>query len=59
MKQKALIDTQVICMAASSSESFSKRVQALFDDPEADLFVSAASIVEIAIKFAIGKIELS
>lgn len=45
-------------MAANPGGPFSKSVQALFDDSQSDLFVSAASIVEIAIKFAIGKIDL-
>ena len=59
MRVKALIDTQAICIAANSGGPFSRKVRALFDDNDSDLFVSVASIVEIAIKVAIGKMELT
>jgi PIN domain nuclease of toxin-antitoxin system len=43
---------------AAVAAKFPRKVQALLDDPENDLLVSSASILEIAVKDAIGKIRM-
>ena len=42
----------------TSSKRFSQPVRALLQDPENQLFLSAASSWEIAIKYALGKLPL-
>lgn len=42
----------------ADSKRFSQPVQALLQDPENQLFLSAASSWEIAIKYALGKLPL-
>lgn len=42
----------------AESKRFSQPVRALLQDPESQLFLSAASSWEIAIKYALGKLPL-
>ena len=52
-----LLDTQVLLMAVTGAK-FSRRVQSILAGPDNDLLLSAASILEIALKHARKKIEM-
>lgn len=54
---RALLDTQVLYLAAIGAP-FSRRVQAVLDDPENELLISTVSILEIAVKHTRGKIDM-
>jgi PIN domain nuclease of toxin-antitoxin system len=47
---KLLIDTHLLLWAAGVSRKLTKSVQVLLNDPENELYVSAASLWEISIK---------
>jgi PIN domain nuclease of toxin-antitoxin system len=47
---KLLLDTHLLLWAASQPARLSRRARALIEDPENELFFSAASLWEIAIK---------
>jgi PIN domain nuclease of toxin-antitoxin system len=50
---RVLLDTQVLCIASGASAGeLPKRVQALLADAETERLISAASIMEVAIKAA-------
>jgi PIN domain nuclease of toxin-antitoxin system len=55
---KILLDTHCWLWMQADSKRFSQPVQALLQDPENQLFLSAASSWEIAIKYALGKLPL-
>lgn len=50
-----LLDTQLILWTASHPERLSVEAQNLIDDPANELYFSAASVWEIAIKSALGR----
>lgn len=52
---KLLLDTHVLLWAAGNPERLSVEARALLNDPENELFFSAASIWEIAIKCSLGR----
>ncbi|MCU0255671.1 MAG: type II toxin-antitoxin system VapC family toxin [Vicinamibacterales bacterium] len=52
---RILLDTQLVLWALSGDRRLPKDARALLD--ESEVFVSAASIWEIAIKAALGKLE--
>lgn len=52
---KLLLDTHVLLWAAGNPERLSAEARALLNDPENELFFSAASIWEIAIKCSLGR----
>jgi len=52
---KFLLDTHVLLWAAGNSERLSVEVQDLLSNPENELFFSAASLWEIAIKHSLGR----
>jgi len=52
---RVLLDTHLLLWALSSPEKLSKRARQRIDSSE--IFVSAASIWEISIKSALGKLE--
>ena len=52
---RLLLDTHVAIWALVSPDLIPDRIAALIADPENDVYVSAASIWEIGIKFALGK----
>jgi PIN domain nuclease of toxin-antitoxin system len=52
---KLLLDTQVAIWALTDTKRLSARAVALIGDETNDVFVSAVSVWEIAIKFALGK----
>ena len=53
-----LLDTRVWLWMAGSPERLGNRARELVEDPERELLLSAASSWEIAIKHAIGKLDL-
>jgi PIN domain nuclease of toxin-antitoxin system len=55
---KILLDTQCWLWMAAAPERLSARARGLVDSTENDLFLSAASAWEIAIKHALGKLQL-
>lgn len=52
---KLLLDTHLLLWAAGSPERLSPPARALLEDPENELFFSAASLWEIAIKRGLGR----
>jgi len=55
---KALLDTHVWLWLQTTPERLSGEALALVEDTSNDLFLSAASAWEIAIKYALGKLPL-
>jgi len=53
-----LIDTHVIIWLAKDSFELPKRIKALIEHPENDIFICSASLWEIAIKINLGKLDL-
>jgi len=56
---KLLLDTHLLLWAAGEPERLSKEAQALLSAPENELFFSAASLWEIAIKRGLGRPDFS
>lgn len=52
---RLLLDTQIAIWALTNPDRLSNRAVALIGDADSEVFVSAASVWEIAIKFALGK----
>jgi PIN domain nuclease of toxin-antitoxin system len=52
---KLLLDTHLLLWAAADSDKLSKPARSLISDPENELFFSAASLWEIAIKKGLGR----
>jgi PIN domain nuclease of toxin-antitoxin system len=55
---KYLIDTHILIWALTDSKKLSKNARMILSDGANDIFVSMASILEIAIKISVGKLEL-
>ncbi len=55
---KILLDTHCWLWMTSAPEKLAPAARALVEDPENELFLSAASSWEIAIKYALGKLPL-
>ncbi len=55
---RVLLDTQCWLWMAASPERFSATARSIVEDDDSDLFFSAASAWEIAIKHALGKLQL-
>lgn len=55
---KILLDTQAFLWLIADSPSLSKKAKKFFLDQDNDLFLSLASIWEIAIKMSLGKLKL-
>jgi PIN domain nuclease of toxin-antitoxin system len=56
---RVLLDTQVLFLAYQGViDSLPKRVRAILEDPETVRLISSASVMEIAVKSAIGKMEM-
>ena len=53
-----LLDTQVWIWLCKSPEKVSKRIRRQLENEENELFLSAASVWEIAIKYSLGKLPL-
>jgi PIN domain nuclease of toxin-antitoxin system len=56
---RLLLDTAVLIYAVESPERLSKRASAVLRNPGNILELSAVSITEIAIKAAVGKLQLT
>lgn len=56
---KVLLDTHAFLWWITDSEELSERARTLFEDAENELFLSAASAWEIAIKARLGRIEFT
>jgi PIN domain nuclease of toxin-antitoxin system len=56
---RALLDTQVVVMACFNPASLPKKVIAVIENDNNDLLISSVSLMEIAIKNSIGKIQIS
>jgi PIN domain nuclease of toxin-antitoxin system len=54
---KLLLDTHILLWAAGNPERLSVEARALLNDPENELFFSAASLWEIAIKNNLGRVD--
>lgn len=57
MNRTLLLDTHALVWALSAPRRLPARVAAIIRDPSTDVYVSAASTWEIAIKSALGKID--
>lgn len=55
---KLLLDTCTFLWALSGEPPLPPRIAAMVQDPENDVFLSAASAWEIAIKYATGRLQL-
>ena len=55
---RILVDTQCWIWMTASPERFSPEARALVETTEHDLYLSAASSWEIAIRYSIGKLKL-
>ena len=55
---RALLDTHAFLWSLLDDERLSARARSLLDDARNDVFFSAASAFEIALKFAKGRLEL-
>lgn len=56
MNRPLLLDTHALIWALSAPRRLPAQVAALIRDPQTDVYISAASTWEIAIKSALGKI---
>lgn len=54
-----LIDTNVFIWAATETKAFSKKVSAIINDKDCEIYISIASLWEIAIKKSLGKLEIN
>jgi PIN domain nuclease of toxin-antitoxin system len=52
-----LLDTHALIWAANEPEKLPDAVRSAIEDPENNIWVSAVSAIEVAIKFRIGKLE--
>jgi PIN domain nuclease of toxin-antitoxin system len=55
---KLLLDTHLLLWAAGQPERLSDKALALIESPENELFFSAASLWEVAIKRGLGRADL-
>ena len=53
-----LLDTHALLWELTGDRRVPKRVRALFDGPRQELFLSTASVWEMAIKVSIGKLDI-
>jgi PIN domain nuclease of toxin-antitoxin system len=57
VRPRLLLDTHALIWALSAPRRLPAKVAAAIRDPESDVYVSAASTWEIAIKSALGRID--
>jgi PIN domain nuclease of toxin-antitoxin system len=55
---RALLDTHVFLWGTAEPDRLSNRARDLIEDPENDIYLSATSAWEIAIKYAKGRLNL-
>jgi len=53
---RVLLDTHILLWALAEPEKLPQAVRARIEDPESEIFFSAASIWEIAIKIRLGRL---
>lgn len=53
-----LIDTHILLWMASEQEQLSRKVRSLLSNEENDVYLSVASVWEMAIKVSLGKLKL-
>jgi PIN domain nuclease of toxin-antitoxin system len=59
MKARVLLDTESVCLAGIDGlDAFPKKVRKVLEDWQTDCVVSAVSIMEVAIKNGVGKLEM-
>ncbi len=56
---RILLDTQAFLWMLSGAADFSSKARKLVADPDNELFLSLASVWEIAIKSSIGKLKIA
>jgi PIN domain nuclease of toxin-antitoxin system len=56
---KCLLDTHLLLWAALTPDRLSPPARVLIEDPQNDLFFSAASIWEVAIKHGLGRADFT
>ena len=56
---KLLLDTHLLLWAAGEPDRLSRQARALIDNPENELFFSAASLWEVAIKRGLGRADFT
>jgi PIN domain nuclease of toxin-antitoxin system len=56
---KYLLDTHAIIWYFENSAELPERIEDLIDTPEISIFISSASLWEIAIKMSLGKLDLN
>jgi PIN domain nuclease of toxin-antitoxin system len=56
---KLLLDTHLLLWAASSPKKLSTKARRLIENPENELYFSAVSLWEIAIKNCLGRADFS
>jgi PIN domain nuclease of toxin-antitoxin system len=54
-----LLDTHTLIWYSQRSSKLSQKAEEIIDDPENAIYVSSASLWEIAIKISLGKLDLS
>lgn len=54
---KLLLDTHILLWAAQGSEQLSSKAKSLIEDPENQLYFSAASLWEVSIKNKLGRAD--
>jgi len=57
--RKILLDTCTFLWVAAESPELSKEARILFADPDNEVYLSAVSAWEIAVKYGLGKLPLS
>lgn len=55
---RLLLDTCAFLWIVAGSEKISGRAQALFSDPDNEVYLSVVSVWEIAVKHALGRLPL-
>jgi PIN domain nuclease of toxin-antitoxin system len=53
-----LIDTNILIWALDTPEKLKQNVAAIITDPDNDVFVSVISLVEMRVKYSIGKLSI-
>ena len=59
MELKYLVDTHILLWAFSDPDRISAEIKSVLDDDMSDVYYSPISLWEIAIKFGLGKLDIS
>ena len=55
---RTLVDTQLLLQALTDDAKLSDAAREIFGDPTAEVFMSAASLWEVSVKYSLGKIAV-